>query len=160
MSSKKKLALIKDARFPSELRGVTKTTVYNYKRVKGAVGKYHVKLYELCSKVHVSTLDAIIPNFESPTDAAKVFAGYYEMQSELNILYKNATMACPKVKEVDCEDVKKNVAAIDNEIVGQEKKLARLKFQKQAEQALLVFKESFASSSKALKVVSERYTFA
>lgn len=158
MSSKKKLTLIKDARFPSELRGVTKTTAYNYKRVKGAVGKYHVKLYELRS--HVSRLDAIIPNFESPTDAAKVFAGYFEMQSELHILYQNATMACPKVKEVAWEDVKKNVAAIDNEIVAQEKKLARLKCKKQAEQALLVFKESFASSSKALKVVSERYTFA
>ena len=82
------------------------------------------------------------------------------MKSELHILYENATMACPKVKEVAWEDVKKNVAAIDKEIVAQEKKLACLKCKKQAEQALLVFKESFASSSKALKVVSERYTFA
>ena len=158
MSAKKKLALIKDGRFPSQLRGVTKTTAYNCKRVQGAVGKYHVKLYE--QESDVSKLDGIIPNFASHTDAGKVFAGYYEMKSELRTLYQNAMMACPNMKEVTCNNVKKNVAALDNKIAAQEKELARLKCNKLAEQALLAFKESFASASKALELVSERYTFA
>ena len=71
--SPKKLALIKDARIPSQLRGVTKTTRRKSKylvqsvvsdRVASLVGKYQVKL---C----LSTSFIIIQNFENAKDAAK-----------------------------------------------------------------------------------------
>ena len=91
MRTKKKLSLIPDARFPSELRGVTKTTEWSCTKVQGTVGKYHVKLYEnMRSQFPTSGLDTIIPNFEDAKDAAKVFAAWQDMQAELCVLYRNA----------------------------------------------------------------------
>ena len=100
MRTKKKLNLIPDARFPSELRGVTKTTEWSCTKVQGMVGKYrlqlyHVKLYEnMRSQFPTSGLDTIIPNFEDAKDAAKVFAAWQDMQAELRVLYRNAKMSC------------------------------------------------------------------
>ena len=161
MRTKKKLSLIPDARFPSELRGVTKTTEWSCTKVQGTVGKYHVKLYEnMRSQFPTSGLDTIIPNFEDAKDAAKVFAAWQDMQAELCVLYRNAKMSCPSLKSITCQDVRNNVASIDKEIVAKEEELARLKCKKQADKALLVLKESFVSATKALELVSARYTFA
>ena len=158
MSTKKQLSLISDARFPSELRGVTKTTKWNCKQVQGAIGKYHAKLYENCD--HVSGLTKVVSNFEDAKDAAKVFAAWRDMKNELRVLCHNAEMSYPNLKQIKCKDVKKNVDLLDKDIEAKEEELERLKCKKRAEQALLVLGESFVSASKALEVVSERYSFA
>ena len=157
MSTKKQLSLISDARFPSKLRGVTKTTKWNCKQVQGAIGKYHAKLYENCD--HVSELTKVVSNFEDAKDAAKVFAAWRDMKAELRDLCRNAEMSYPNLKQIKCKDVKKNVDLLDNDIEAKEEELERLKCKKRAEQALLVLGESFVSASKALEV-SERYSFA
>ena len=156
--SSKKLALIKDARIPSQLRGVTKTTRRKSKNlvpslVPSAVGKYQV---QLC----LSTSSIIVPNFENAKDAAKVFAGFYKMKGELGVLYANAKMAWPNLNVVTCEDVEENIAALDKEVQAKKEQLARLERKKQATKALLTFKKTFVSASKALELITERYDFA
>ena len=150
----KKLALIKDARTPSQLRGVTKTTRRKSKYlVQSAVGKYQVKL---C----LSTSSIIIPNFENAKDAAKVFAGFYKMKGELRVLCRNAKMVWPNLDVVTCKDVEESVSALDKEIQAKMEQLARLERKKQATKALLTFKKTFVSASKALVLIMERYDFA
>ena len=82
------------------------------------------------------------------------------MQEELRCLYRNANVSYPNLEQIKCNDVKKNIDLLDKEIAAKEEELDRLKSKKRAEQALLVLAESFMSASKALQVVSERYTFA
>ena len=153
MSPKKLLTLIKDTRYPSQLRGVTKTTKRNSKNVEGTVGKYQVK-------VCLTTSNVVIPNFDNAKDAAKVFAGYYEMKGELRAVYSDAKMDWPNLTTVTCEDVIKNGAVLDKEIMAKEKELTLLKRKRRASNMLLTFKKTFVSASKALKLISERYNFA
>ena len=153
MSPKKLLGLIKDARYPSQLRGVTKTTKQNSKNVEGTVGKYQVK-------VCLTTSNVVIPNFDNAKDASKVYAAYYEMKGELRALYRDTNMEWPNLTTVTCEDVMNNVAALDKEIMAKEKELTRLKRKRRASIMLLTFKKTFVSASKALKLISERYNFA
>lgn len=154
--SPKKLALIKDPRMPSQLRGVTKTTGRMSKDLiqRAVLGRYQVKL---CMSTWTSI---IIPNFKKAKNAAKVFASFYEMKSELRVLFDNAKMTWPNLTVVTCEDVEENVAALDKEIQAKKEELALLERKKQANKALLTFKKTFVSASTALELITERYDFA